>query len=119
MSQPTALRIGGTRNLGPDLAAALLQAGFHLTILNRGITQGPPLDPQIERLYADDLELLDRHGIECAFVPQGDLDVLEEPVRITVYRMVQECLSNIARHSSARHAAIRLVRSERVVEVRE
>ena len=53
MSQPTALLIGGTRNLGPDLAAALLQAGFHLTVLNRGITQGPPLDPQIERLYAD------------------------------------------------------------------
>jgi nucleoside-diphosphate-sugar epimerase len=53
MSQRYALIIGGTRNLGPDLAAALVDAGFHVTVLNRGVTQASSLVAGIERLYAD------------------------------------------------------------------
>jgi len=53
MSQRRALIIGGTRNLGPDLALSLVDAGFHVTILNRGVTQASSLPSGIERLYAD------------------------------------------------------------------
>jgi NAD(P)-dependent dehydrogenase (short-subunit alcohol dehydrogenase family) len=53
MSQRRALIIGGTRNLGPDLAVALVDAGFHVTLLNRGVTQASALPTGIERLYAD------------------------------------------------------------------
>jgi nucleoside-diphosphate-sugar epimerase len=48
----TALVIGGTRNLGPDLVAALLARGDAVTVLNRGITEGP-LPPEVRRLRAD------------------------------------------------------------------
>jgi hypothetical protein len=41
------------RNLGPDLAVALVDTGFHVTVLNRGVTQPSSLPAGIERLYAD------------------------------------------------------------------
>lgn len=46
------LVIGGTRNLGPDLVAALLAQGDRVTVLNRGITGPAPAQPH-ERLRAD------------------------------------------------------------------
>ncbi len=48
----TTLVIGGTRNLGPDLVAALLLRGDDVTVLNRGRTPGD-LPPAVERLWAD------------------------------------------------------------------
>jgi 2'-hydroxyisoflavone reductase len=47
-----ALIIGGTRNLGPSLAQALLDDGYHVAVFNRGITPGP-LPAGVERLYGD------------------------------------------------------------------
>lgn len=48
----SSLVIGGTRNLGPDLVAALLARGDRVTVLNRGLTEGP-LPAPVERLRAD------------------------------------------------------------------
>jgi len=47
-----ALIIGGTRNLGPSLVNAFLQAGYQVSVLNRGKTPSD-LPPQVERVYAD------------------------------------------------------------------
>lgn len=38
----------------------------------------------------------------------GDLDQLPEPIPVTVFRIVQECLTNIAKHSAATHANVTL-----------
>ncbi|MDD5581135.1 MAG: histidine kinase [Methylobacter sp.] len=38
----------------------------------------------------------------------GDADQLPEPIPITVFRIVQECLTNIAKHSAATHANVTL-----------
>lgn len=46
------LVIGGTRNLGPDLVAALLARGDRVTVLNRGVTRDD-LPAGVERLRAD------------------------------------------------------------------
>lgn len=46
------LVIGGTRNLGPDLVAALRNRGDRVAVLNRGITPGA-LPQAVERLRAD------------------------------------------------------------------
>lgn len=46
------LIIGGTRNMGHVLALELLRGGYHVTILNRGLTRDE-LPPQVERLRAD------------------------------------------------------------------
>jgi len=51
MSRST-LVIGGTRNLGPDLVAALLARGDRVTVLNRGLTPGE-VPAGVERLRAD------------------------------------------------------------------
>jgi nucleoside-diphosphate-sugar epimerase len=46
------LVIGGTRNLGPGLVAAALDAGHSVTVLNRGVTPDD-LPQEVERLRAD------------------------------------------------------------------
>lgn len=46
------LVLGGTRNLGHDLVTHLLEAGHHITVLNRGRTPDELPDP-VERLRAD------------------------------------------------------------------
>ena len=50
---PTSLIIGGTRNLGPDIASALLDAGFTVTLFNRGVTPPAALPAGVERLMGD------------------------------------------------------------------
>ena len=46
------LAIGGTRNLGPSLVDALLEAGHRVSLFNRGITPGV-LPDSVERLTGD------------------------------------------------------------------
>jgi len=44
----------------------------------------------------------------CSLKIQGELDRLTPDLNITVYRLIQECLTNAVRHSRARMIAIRL-----------
>jgi two-component system sensor histidine kinase UhpB len=48
----------------------------------------------------------------------GDLDRLPEPVPVNIFRIVQECLTNIAKHSSAANAKVTLTLSDGLVELR-
>ncbi len=52
---------------------------------------------------------------------QGDVSALGETVNITVYRIVQECLTNIVKHARARRAEVQVRRVDRrlLVEVRD
>ncbi len=53
-----------------------------------------------------------RHtAVRCNFSAQGDLDGLSEEVNITLYRLAQECLTNVAKHAQATSVAISLVRA--------
>jgi two-component system sensor histidine kinase UhpB len=59
-----------------------------------------------------------RHpDIECSLELTGDLDGLGESLNITVYRVVQECLTNVARHSEARRVDVRVSRGADAVEL--
>jgi signal transduction histidine kinase len=52
-----------------------------------------------------------RHtSVRCNFSSQGDLDGLSEEVNITLYRLAQECLTNVAKHAQATSVTITLVR---------
>lgn len=42
---------------------------------------------------------------------KGDYTTLPESIAVTLYRLVQEALTNIAKHAAARHVAVRLDRS--------
>ncbi len=42
---------------------------------------------------------------------EGDLDSLGEPLNLTIYRLTQEALTNVFRHSRAGHVAVRVART--------
>ena len=47
----------------------------------------------------------------CRFNVSGDLENLGERINITVYRIVQECLTNISKHAQAENVTITLTRT--------
>ena len=49
-----------------------------------------------------------RTGIVCTFTDEAGLDALGDPLDITVYRVAQEALTNVARHACARWATVKL-----------
>jgi len=52
-----------------------------------------------------------RHaGVRCNFSAEGELDGLSEQVNITLYRLVQECLTNVAKHADAARVTISMQR---------
>lgn len=52
-----------------------------------------------------------RHaGVRCKFEAQGELEGLSEKVNITLYRLVQECLTNVAKHAGATQVTISMER---------
>ncbi|HVW67651.1 MAG TPA: sensor histidine kinase [Steroidobacteraceae bacterium] len=51
-------------------------------------------------------------GVRLGLTLEGDLSDLSEAVTLTVYRVFQEALNNIAKHAAARNVALQLERSE-------
>ncbi len=51
-------------------------------------------------------------SVTCGFESEGDLSGLDELTNITVYRLVQECLTNVAKHSGATHVYIGVARTD-------
>ncbi len=51
-----------------------------------------------------------RPGLPCTLIVSGDLDGLGEDVNITIYRVVQECMTNVLRHAAASQVSIALTR---------
>jgi PAS domain S-box-containing protein len=48
--------------------------------------------------------------IGCTLQLEGDLEGLGEQVNITVYRIVQECLTNVVKHAHATHVDVSVIR---------
>jgi signal transduction histidine kinase len=51
----------------------------------------------------------DRTGIQCSFVCKEPVGILPPDVTISIYRVVQECLSNISRHAKASQVEVELI----------
>jgi two-component system, NarL family, sensor histidine kinase DevS len=89
--------IDGVRRMSLDLRPAVLD--------DRGL--GPALEELIERHRATD-------HLHLEAVIQLDGDASAEPIspesERTVYRLVQECLTNVARHAEAGRASVRVWR---------
>jgi len=63
----------------------------------------------LERALARHAEQFERQsGIATRFTAVGPVDTIREDYAIHVYRIAQEALSNVSRHSGAREASVRL-----------
>lgn len=51
-----------------------------------------------------------RTGVHCVLDVDGDIDACADPLAITIYRVVQEALTNAGRHARARRVVVRIVR---------
>jgi len=60
----------------------------------------------------DEIKAWETRNIEtdCSFTTDGDLSQLGEHTNITLYRIVQECLTNISKHANAKHVSISLIK---------
>jgi signal transduction histidine kinase len=110
------------RNLPPDspLVADLQEVqGIVQQTLERIRTESRLLHPVIlddfglENALKWYVEQFGRqHGIEAHFVKSGPIGVIPPDATIHIYRIVQEALTNVSRHSGSRDAWVRL-RQER------
>jgi len=64
-------------------------------------------------------EFFKLHQIECEFICELDRLTVHDDIAIAIYRIVQECLTNISRHSKARNAKVKveIVDNTLIVEV--
>jgi signal transduction histidine kinase len=56
-------------------------------------------------------------GIEVSYQRNGERIIVDEQTGIHVYRVLQEALGNVARHSGAKHASVRLRSTDSVLEL--
>lgn len=55
--------------------------------------------------------------LSCLYTFEGDLSNLGERRNITIYRIIQECLTNIVKHSYARNVTIKLLNDGEVLRL--
>ena len=93
------------------------KAGEMNALLDQTVSATRRISANLRPLMLDDLGLADaaawlvddfgkRSGIGCSYRQTGDgaLDEVSKPVATTMYRALQESLTNIGRHSGARNA---------------
>lgn len=83
---------------------------MHETVqrLRPGVLDDLGLVPAIEAYVADWQGR--RPAMSCRLNVEGQFDDLDETVRVTVYRLIQECLTNVVRHATATEVRIALTR---------
>jgi PAS domain S-box-containing protein len=111
----------------PDLSAKAAKMG---ETLNQTVTSVRRIAADLRPLMLDDLGLPDatawlvedfaqRSGVKCDFrmAPGEELADLERNLANTVYRALQESLTNIARHAQARNAWILLAADDECIRL--
>jgi PAS domain S-box-containing protein len=58
-----------------------------------------------------------RTGLTVRFTCEGQLDDIGDTMKTALYRMLQECLTNVTRHAQASTVDVRLVASERDIQM--
>jgi PAS domain S-box-containing protein len=99
-------------------------------LLDQTVAATRRISADLRPLMLDDLGLADaaswlvedfakRSGIRCGFrvEPEGPIDDVSKTVAVTVYRAVQESLTNIARHAGAKSAWVLISVGEGAIHV--
>jgi signal transduction histidine kinase len=63
-------------------------------------------------------EFTKQRGIKVEFSQQGEMDSLREPVPLVLFRVLQEALNNVARHSGATQVEVSLQANKDEVQLR-
>ncbi len=63
-------------------------------------------------------ELTQSHGLPIAFECHDFVETLPDAIALCLYRVTQECLQNVIKHSAARHAQVELKRAAASVHLR-
>ncbi|HSV34343.1 MAG TPA: PAS domain-containing sensor histidine kinase [Ramlibacter sp.] len=118
-------------NLGADPQAVERKLGGMLTMLDASVASTRRIAADLRPLLLDDLGLMpaiewlvqnfmQRSGILCELKAPEDLD-LGEPYATAVFRIVQESLTNVAKHSRASRVDVAVLRfgAELVLSVRD
>jgi len=58
-----------------------------------------------------------RTGIEVAFASKGELDGMHDATKTALYRMLQECLTNVTRHAQATRVDVALMAADHCIEM--
>ncbi len=99
----------GLRELRSTLAVALEEIYELIESLGG---RGSAGDDLVSRVKACVEGFAARSGIEPTLVIEGDIGSESPSLQIAVFRIVQEALSNVVRHSGAKHVDIRLEMSD-------
>ncbi len=98
-----------------DLAERTVQTVRNISLLLRpALLDDLGLVPALQWQFED---FTRRSGISCDFSEQGLQDVLPEPVKTCVYRVVQEALHNCEKHSEASRIAIAIRQVSEVLTI--
>ena len=115
-SQTAAQAVEVARRLRETTAQTLVDVGRLWRGLHPGVLDDLGLAAAVAR-HAE--EFARAHGIAVNVRTEGlDADGLSPLLRATVYRVLQEVLTNVARHAGARSVSIRLVRDAGAVDLR-
>jgi len=121
--QLTALKIdvGWLRaNLGEPPAAVAAKLGAMQSLLDSTVASARRISSDLRPLMLDDLGLTAaaewqvqnftaRSGVRCDLAVGSGLE-LADPYATTVFRVLQECLTNVAKHAGASHVRVTLER---------
>lgn len=102
-SAPDIARIAGRIASAADMQQTL--ARDLLRRLRPPMLDSLGLEPALQELCRAWEE---QHGVDCAFLPSSLPAAIDDYVAITIYRLVQEALTNVARHAAATRVTVRL-----------
>jgi PAS domain S-box-containing protein len=115
-SQTVAQAVELAQRLRETTAQTLIDVGRLWRGLHPGVLDDVGLAAAVTGLAQ---EFARRHGIAVDVRTEGlDADGLSPLLSATAYRVVQETLTNVARHAGARSVRVRLMRAEATIELR-
>jgi signal transduction histidine kinase len=101
-----------------DLEERLASLDRGLREIAHSLRSTTAIERPLEHTLRNELDALTRSsGIETGLVVDGDLSNLTDSQKIVVFRVVQESLSNIRKHSGAGHANVRIRSTPRFIDV--
>ncbi len=111
-----AARVGGRFE---DLEARLESLDRGLREIVRSASSTTAVERPLESALRHELDALTRggSGIEAKLSIGGDVKDLTDSQKIVVFRVVQEALSNVRKHSGASHVAVTVRSTRSVIEV--